>query len=112
MWGGVRRLWLSVVVALVLLGPVVAVSLGIPAAFAQSLVPEAPTAVAVYSIESQKLEVRWSSSDASTTSFKIQWKSGSEEFDSSRQVSADPTTSIEGVQSTSAGDRYKAILTG
>ena len=29
--------------------------------------------MAVYSIESQMLEVRWSSSDSSTTSFKIQW---------------------------------------
>ena len=47
------------------------------AALAQTDVPDAPTAVAVYSIESQKLEVRWSTSDAaSTTSFKIQWKSG------------------------------------
>ena len=42
------------------------------AALAQADVPDAPTAVAVYSIESQKLEVRWSTSDAaSTTSFKI-----------------------------------------
>ena len=84
-----------------------------PVAFAQSQTPEAPTAVAVYSIESQKLEVRWSSSDAaSTTTFKIQWKSGSEEFDSSRQVSSDPATSIVSDQSTSAGERYKATLTG
>ena len=83
-----------------------------PVAFAQSLGPDAPTAVAVYSVESEKLEVRWSSSDASTTSFKVQWKSGSEEFDSSRQLSSDPATSIESEQSTSAGDRYKAVLTG
>ena len=84
----------------------------VPVAFAQSQTPDAPTAVAVYSIESQKLEVRWSSSDSSTTSFKIQWKSGSEGFDSSRQVSSDPATSIESVQSTSAGDRYKTTLSG
>ena len=84
-----------------------------PGVSAQSQVPEAPTAVAVYSIESQKLEVRWSSSDsASTTSFKVQWKSGSEEFDSSRQLSSDPANSIVSEQSTSAGDRYKATLTG
>ena len=83
------------------------------AALAQADVPDAPTAVAVYSIESQKLEVRWSTSDAaSTTSFKIQWKSGSEEFDSSRQLSSDPATSIVSEQSTSAGDRYKDTLTG
>ena len=82
-------------------------------AFAQTAVPDAPTAVAVYSIESQKLEVRWSSSDSSnTTSFKIQWKSGSEEFDSSRQLTSDPATSIESDQSTSAGDRYVDIITG
>ena len=83
------------------------------AALAQTDVPDAPTAVAVYSIESQKLEVRWSTSDAaSTTSFKIQWKSGSEEFDSSRQLSSDPATSIVSEQSTSAGDRYVDTLTG
>ena len=82
-------------------------------ASAQADVPDAPTAVAVYSIESQKLEVRWSTSDAaSTTSFKIQWKSGSEEFDSSRQLSSDPATSIEIDQSTSAGDRYMDIIAG
>ena len=104
-------LWRGVVFALVLSGSVVAVSVVSPVAFAQSQVPDAPTAVAVYSIESQMLEVRWSSSDSSTTSFKVQWKSGSEMFDSSRQVSADPTTSIESVQSTSAGDRYKETTT-
>ena len=105
-------LWRGVVFALVLLGSVVVVSVVSPVAFAQSQVPDAPTAVAVYSIETQKLEVRWSSSDSSTTSFKVQWKSGSEEFDSSRQLSSDPATSIESEQSTSAGDRYKAVLTG
>ena len=83
------------------------------AALAQADVPDAPTAVAVYSIESQKLEVRWSSSDsASTTTFKIQWKSGSEDFDSSRQMTSDPATSIESDQSTSAGDRYADTITG
>ena len=106
------RWWGGVVFALVLLGSVVAVLVISPVAFAQSLGPDAPTAVAVYSVESEKLEVRWSSSDASTTSFKVQWKSGSEEFDSSRQLSSDPATSIESEQSTSAGDRYKAVLTG
>lgn len=66
------------------------------AALAQTDVPDAPTAVAVYSIESQQLEVRWSTSDAtSTTSFKIQWKSSAEEYDSLRELSSDPATSIE-----------------
>ena len=84
-----------------------------PAASAQTQVPGAPTGVAIYSIESQKLEVRWSTSDAaSTTSFKIQWKSGAEEYDSSRQLSSDPATSIEIDQSTSAGDRYMDIIAG
>ena len=90
-----------------------ALSASVPRAFAQTDVPDVPTAVAVYSIESQKLEVRWSSADAaSTASFKIQWKSGTEEYDSSRQLSSDPATSIESAQSTSAGDRYKDIITG
>ena len=83
-----------------------------PVALAQSQVPDAPTAVAAYSIETQKLEVRWSSSDSSVTSFKVQWKSGSEEFDSSRQVSSSTTASIVNVQSTSAGDRYKVTISG
>ena len=113
-WGGglsgFRRLR-GGVVALVLLGSVVVVSLVDSVAFAQTM-PDAPTAVAVYSIESQKLEVRWSSSDSSVTAFKVQWKSGSEMFDSSRQVSISTTASIVNVQSTSAGDRYKATLTG
>ena len=83
------------------------------AALAQTDVPDAPTAVAVYSIESQKLEVRWSTSATTTiVSFKIQWKSGSEEFDSTRQLTSDPATSIESDQSTSAGDRYVDIITG
>ena len=82
-------------------------------AFAQTEVPDAPTAVAVYTIESRKLEVRWSTSDAaSTTSFKIQWKSGAEEYDSSRELSSDPATSIVSEQTTSAGDRYVDIITG
>ena len=103
-----------------LLALVVCTFLGVLAAFllggswasAQTDVPDAPTGVAVDSIESQKLEVRWSTSDAaSTTSFKIQWKSGAEEYDSSRQLSSDPATSIVSEQLTSAGDRYVDIIT-
>ena len=83
------------------------------AAFSQTDVADAPTDVAVYSIESQKLEVRWSTTNAAfTTSFKIQWKSGSEEFDSSRQLLSDPATSIVNELTTSAGKRYKETLTG
>ena len=108
-----RRLMRAAFIALPLAASV-AVFLAItPRASAQADVPDAPTAVAVYSIESQKLEVRWSTSDAtSTTSFKIQWKSGSEEFDSSRQLTSDPATSIQNEQTTAAGKRYKERLTG
>ena len=57
--------------------------------------------------------MRWSTSDATnTTSFKIQWKSGSEEFYSSRQQPSDPAASIVNEQSTSTGDRYVEVLTG
>ncbi len=89
--------------------------LGVLAAFlldggwasAQTDVPDAPTDVAVYTYKSQQLEVRWSSSDAaSTTSFKVQWKSGSEEFSSSRQISIDPATGKVDLQSTSTVERY------
>ena len=53
--------------------------------------PEAPESVAVYSITDQMLEVRWSSSDfAATTGYKVQWKSGDEEYDPARQVWVDP----------------------
>ncbi len=81
-------------VALALAAMIAALSAIVPEASAQTDVPDAPTAVAAYSIRSTELEVRWSSADTSTTSFKIQWKSGSEEFDSTRQLSSDPTTSI------------------
>ena len=75
--------------------------------YAQTDVPDAPTDVAVYTYKSQQLEVRWSSSDAaSTTSFKVQWKSGSEEFSSSRQISIDPATRKVDLQSTSIVERY------
>ena len=103
----------GVVLALAVTGSLAALAAITPTAAAQTDVPDAPTAVAVYSIETQKLEVRWSTSDAAnTTSFKIQWKSGSEEFDSSRHMTSDPATSIESDQSTSAGDRYVDIITG
>ena len=75
--------------------------------------PEAPTAVAVYSIASQKLEVRWSSSDyAATTGFKVQWKSGTQDYDTSRQASADPATSVVTASSSTTTRRYKHTLTG
>ncbi|MCY4364802.1 MAG: cadherin domain-containing protein [Chloroflexi bacterium] len=84
-----------------------------PGASAQTDVPDAPTDVAVYTYKSQQLEVRWSSTDAdSTASFKVQWKSGSEEYDSTRQVTSDPTASVVSLLSTSAKSRYKEVITG
>ncbi len=83
-----------------------------PGASAQTDVPDTPTDVAVYTYNSRQLEVRWSSTDAdSTDSFKVQWKSGSEEFDSSRQVTSDATASEVSIQSTSAKSRYKETIT-
>ena len=91
----------------ILLGLLLVVLLDGGWASAQTDVPDAPTDVAVYTYKSQQLEVRWSSSDAaSTTSFKVQWKSGSEEFSSSRQISIDPATRKVDLQSTSIVERY------
>ena len=80
--------------------------------YAQSdMPPAAPTAVAVYSTTSTKLEVRWSSSDfANTTGFKVQWKSGNQDYGTSRQVSVDPATSLEPLSSTTSSRRYKHEL--
>ena len=79
--------------------------------YAQTDVPDAPTNMAVYTYKSEQLEVRWSSSDAaSTTSFKVQWKSGSEEFSSSRQSSIDPATRKVELQSTSIVERYMSRI--
>ena len=70
--------------------------------------------MAVYIYSSQTLEVRWSSSDAAdTTSFKIQWKSGTEDYDTSRQVTvSDPSVSKVDLQSTSTKERYAHNITG
>ena len=82
-------------------------------AFAQTSVPGAPTDVAVYIYSTQTLEVRWSQSTATTTdSFKIQWKSGSEEFDSSRQIASGTATSTVTLQSTTDVKRYSELITG
>ena len=76
--------------------------------------PGAPTSVAAYSIATGDLEVRWSSSDfASTTSFKVQWKSGSQEYDSSRQDEVtDLATSTVPASSSETTRRYKHTITG
>ena len=82
-------------------------------AAAKAEVPGAPTALAVYSTTSGELEARWSSSDfASTSSYKVQWKSGSQEYDSARQDSIDPATSVVVWQSNTSSQRYKHVITG
>ena len=91
-----------------------AILVAIPSVQAQTnMAPGAPTAVAAYSTTSQNLEIRWSSSDfAVTTGFKVQWKSGSQNYDSSRQTSVDPATSLVSDSSTTSSRRYKYPLTG
>lgn len=107
---GTRFLW-SILLALGVL--VAIVPFVAPAALAQTDTPDAPTDVKVYTLRSQQLDVRWSSSDTgSTTSFKIRWKSPTEAFDSSRELASDPDASIIDEQSTSVGGRYAETITG
>ena len=85
---------------------------------AQAPKPETPTAVAVYSIVtgntfvtvSDELEVRWSSSDSTVTDFKIQWKSGEQEYESSRQDQVQTSAAIESLSSTESSKRYKHTI--
>ena len=108
-----RRYLRGILLALALAASIAALLAVTSISRAQTDVPDAPSNVAVYIHSSQQLEVRWSSSATTTIDlFEIQWKSGSEEFDSSRQLTSDPATSIESDQSTSAGDRYVDIITG
>ena len=80
---------------------------------AEAAVPGAPTSLAVYSTTSEELEARWSSSDyAATTSFKVQWKSGDQEYDSSRQTSINLTTSRVRAYWKESIRRYKHAITG
>ena len=75
--------------------------------------PAAPTAVAVYGFISQELRVLWSTADyANTTGFKIQWKSGAQEYDSSRQAAAAPAASLVTATSTTSSRRYQHTITG
>ena len=76
--------------------------------------PDVPEAVTVYSYGTGKLEVRWSSSDyAATTGFGVQWKSGTDGYDSTnRQDLADPTTSGVLASSSATSWRYKHTITG
>ena len=55
--------------------------------------PGAPEAVQVYVYVTGKLEVRWSAAaSASITGFKVQWRSGTDEWDTSRSDEVDPAT--------------------
>ncbi|MDE2991830.1 MAG: fibronectin type III domain-containing protein [Chloroflexota bacterium] len=77
--------------------------------------PDAPTAVAVYTVvsddphvtEGDELDVRWSSSDTTVTKFKIQWKSGTQEFASSREDEVTASTALVELSSTETHKRYK-----
>ncbi len=94
----------------VLLTPLLVLLTAVAAAAA---VPGTLESVAVYSIDHQKLEVRWSSSDyAATTGFKVQWKSGNEDYDASRQELAEPATSVVTASSSETTKRYKHLITG
>ena len=109
-----HRFLRGILLAFALAASVAAVLATTPGAFAQTDPPDAPTDVAVYIYSSEILEVRWSSSDAAdTTSFKIQWKSGSDDYDSTRQLAvSEPSNSKVALQSTSAKERYAHNITG
>ena len=109
-----QRVWRGVLGALAFGAATVALSVVVPEASAQTDVPEAPTAVAVYSIRSTELEVALVLRPTRPIPPRSRF-SGSREARSSTppgQMTSDPATSIESDQSTSAGDRYVDIITG
>ena len=80
---------------------------------AEAAAPAAPTSVAVYSTEAEELEVSWSSSDfAATIGYKVQWKSGTEDYAALRQASADPATSLVASSSSTTTRRYEHAISG
>ena len=80
---------------------------------AEAAAPGAPTSVAVYSTEAEELEVSWSSSDfAATIGYKVQWKSGTEDYAALRQASADPATSLVAASSSTTTRRYEHAISG
>ena len=106
---GTRRLWLGSCAAVAAFSAI----LLFPLLVLAQVQPEAPTSVEVYTTTSGNLEVRWSSTDfGATTGFKIQWKSGSEEFESSRQALSDPSASVVDMSSTASSRRYKHVIGG
>ena len=75
--------------------------------------PEAPESVHVYVYVTGKLEVRWSSADFdSVTAFKVQWRSGDQEWDASRSDEVDPATAQVQWSSTQDSRRYRHALDG
>ncbi len=80
---------------------------------AEAAAPGAPTSVAVYSTEAEELEVSWSSSDfAATIGYKVQWKSGTEDYAALRQASADPATSLVAASSSTTTRRNEHATSG
>ena len=80
---------------------------------AEAAAPGAPTSVAVYSTEAEELEVSWSSSDfAATIGYKVQWKSGTEDYAALRQASADPATSLVAASSSTTTRRNEHAISG
>ena len=75
--------------------------------------PGAPEAVQVYVYVTGKLEVRWSSVDFdSVTGFKVQWRSGDQEWDASRSDEVDPATAQVEWWPTPDSSRYRHTLDG
>ena len=75
--------------------------------------PEAPEAVQVYVYVTGKLEVRWSAAEsASVTGFKVQWRSGTDEWDTSRSDEVDPATAQVEWWPTPDSRRYRHTLDG
>ena len=111
---------LQVFAACLLLGSLSAFLLDGGWANAQTPKPPAPTALAAYSIVtgnifvtvSDELDVRWSSSDSTVTEFRIEWKSGIQEYDSSREVQVQASEAIVSLSSTEHSKRYQHIIDG
>ena len=75
--------------------------------------PEAPEAVQVYGYGTGKLEVRWSAAvSASITGFKVQWRSGTDEWDTSRSDAVNLASAHVRWSSTETSRRYRHVLDG
>ena len=75
--------------------------------------PSVPQDLEVYLYGTTNLEARWSAPASETiTAFKVQWRSGSEEWDSSRTDTVSPTPAHVRWSSTDASWRYRHVLDG